>query len=113
MVRDYSATLLRALGTLEAVQHVTLRSEGPVVRGRAYLNPDEERFLDFYLNEKTGTMAFALIEKRQRIWGIDKDAIRGWHSHPLEEPEIHVELEEMSVLEIIERLGEVLRELKN
>ncbi|MBD3251878.1 hypothetical protein GF380_05525 [Candidatus Uhrbacteria bacterium] len=95
MVEDVSTTLLRALGALQDVQPVTLRSEGPIVRGRAYLNLGEERFLDFYFNEKTGTMAFALIEKQQRIWGIDKDAIRGWHGHPLEKPDTHVELGEL------------------
>ncbi len=75
---------LRALATVEAVDHVALQSEGPIVSGRAYLVWAVDRFLEFYFNEKTGTMAFALIEEQRRIWGIDRDNIRGWHLHPRE-----------------------------
>ncbi len=50
-----------------------------------------------------------------RLWRLSHPGTASFarHSHPLEEPEIHVELEEMSVLEIIERLGEVLQSLKD
>jgi len=79
-----------------------------VVSGRAYI--DAGLFLEFYFNEQTGTMALALIEGQGRIWGIDRDNIRGWHLHPLENPIEHVEIEELSVSKIVERLGSVLEE---
>jgi hypothetical protein len=85
-----------------------------VVSGRAYvtrrINDIREMFLEFYFNEQTGTMAFALIEDRERIWGIDRDNIRGWHLHPLENPRGHIGIEMLSVSEIVERLGSVLKD---
>jgi|GEM_PF-418556 len=105
-VRSFASELLRALATVEEIERVVLRSEGPVVKGRAYVTA--EMFLEFYFNEKTGTMAFALIRDQDRVWGIDRDNIRGWHLHTLENPAKHVEIEELSVSEIVERLSAVL-----
>lgn len=105
-VRSFASELLRALATVKEIERVVLQSEGPVVKGRAYVTA--EMFLEFYFNEKTGTMAFALIRDQDRVWGIDRDNIRGWHLHPLENPAQHVEIEELSVSEIVERLSAVL-----
>jgi len=105
-VRGFVSGLLRALATVEAIEQVALRSEGPVASGRAYVTA--EMFLKFYFNEKTGTMAFALIRDRGRIWGIDGDNVRGWHLHPLENPTEHVWVEPLSVSEIAERLRAAL-----
>jgi len=111
MVEEFASELLRALATVEAIDHVALHSEGPIVNGRAYLTLGADQFLEFYFNEKTGTMAFALIEGQRRIWGIDRDNIRGWHLHPLENPAEHVEIKALSVSKIIARLAAVLPEL--
>ena len=105
-VRSFASELLRALATVEAIEQVVLQSEGPVVKGRAYVTA--EMFLEFYFNEKTGTMAFALIRDRGRVWGIDQDNIRGWHLHPLENPMEHIGIETLSVSEVVERLRAVL-----
>ena len=67
-------------------------------------------FLEFYFNEQTGTIAFALIRDQGKIWGIDRDNIRGWHLHPLENPMGHVGIEKLSVSEIVERLRAVLKD---
>ena len=107
-VRGFASELLWALATVEAIERVALRSEGPVVSGWAYVTA--EMFLEFYFNERTGTMAFALIRDRGRIWGIDRDNVRGWHLHPLESPTEHVEIEALSVSEIVERLRAVLKD---
>lgn len=53
-------------------------------------------------------MAFALIEGKKRIWGIDSDSIRGWHIRPKNAPETHVDIEPQSVSEIIQKLREAL-----
>jgi hypothetical protein len=53
-------------------------------------------------------MAFALIEKQQRIWGIDYDNRRGWHLHPADHPTDHVEIAPMSVSDVIAHLQDVL-----
>jgi hypothetical protein len=105
-VKGFASELLRALATVEAIERVALQSEGPVVKGRAYVTA--EMFLEFYFNEKTGTMAFALIRDQGRVWGIDRDNIRGWHLHPLENPMEHVGIEKLSVSEIVGRLRVVL-----
>ncbi len=105
-VRDFASELLRALATVEAIKQVSLYPEGPVVSGRAYVSAGV--FLEFYFNERTGTTAFALIRNRNRIWGIDRDSIRGWHLHPLENPREHVEIERLSVSEVVERLKSIL-----
>ena len=107
-VRGFVSGLLRALATVEEIEQVALRSEGPVASGRAYVTA--EMFLKFYFNEKTGTMAFALIRDRGRIWGIDQDNVRGWHLHPPESPTERVEIEALGVSEIVERLRAVLKD---
>jgi hypothetical protein len=109
-VTAFSSELLSALAEADFVERVALRVEGNIVDGRAYLCG--EMFLEFYFNEVSGTIAFALIKGRERIWGIDRDNIRRWHLHPVEEPESHVAIEPLSVPEIVERLKETLKELE-
>ena len=105
-VEQFVSTLLEELSHLKAVEHVTAQNEGLVVNGRAFL--DDGKFLAFYHNAVTETMAFALIEGKKRIWGIDSDSIRGWHIHPKNAPETHVDIEPQSVSEIIQKLREAL-----
>ncbi len=107
-VKAFLSELLSALAEVDLVEDVALRTEGFIVSGRAFLK--REMFLQVYFNESTGTLAFALIRQQERIWGIDKDNIRGWHIHPLEDPGKHLEIHPMSVSEIVERLTEVLEE---
>ena len=56
MVKEFASELLHALATVEAIDHVALHSEGPIVNGRAYLTLGADQFLEFYFNEKTGTI---------------------------------------------------------
>ena len=65
-------------------------------------------FLNVYYNEVTETIAFALIENEKRIWGIDKDRIRDWHIHPLNDPEQHESIQPLTICCIIEKLKGVL-----
>ena len=53
-------------------------------------------------------MAFDLIEKQQRIWGIDYDNRRGWHMHPAGNPAEHTGIDALPVSEIVARLEGVL-----
>ena len=105
-VRSFTSELLRALAKVEAIERVALRSEGPVAHGWAYVTA--EMFLAFYYNEKTGTIAFALVNGHDRIWGIDRDEIRGWHFHPLDNPTEHIGIEPLAISEIVARLKIVL-----
>jgi hypothetical protein len=76
------------------------------VRGRARFGGD--LFLAFYYNQVTGTQAFALVRNEQRLWGIDYDNLRGWHEHPLEQPELHIILEAQTITLIIKRLQDAV-----
>lgn len=101
-VVTFVSELLNGLASLEAVQDVSSHAEGPTVRGRVQF--DGNLFLAFYYNQITGTQAFALVRDGQRIWGIDYDNLRGWHEHPLRQPELHVILESQTISSIINRL---------
>lgn len=104
--RSFTSELLSALAEISQFHKVSLNVEGPVVNGSAHVS--ESRFLNFYFNEVTGTMAFALIDDSKRIWGIDYDNLRGWHLHPIEKPETHIVIEPATVAEIITRLAKAL-----
>lgn len=106
-VGSFTSELVRALADAESFESVSLDTDGPVASGRAYAG--EQTFLQFYFNEVTGTIAFALVEGEQRIWGIDYDNRRGWHLHPMDRPTDHISVEAMSVREVVARLVDVLR----
>ena len=60
----------------------------------------------------TETIAFALIKDHQRIWGIDRDNIRDWHIHPLDDPTNHISTEPLSVSNIVETLARIWEEIR-
>lgn len=107
-VRSFVDELLPALANTGFFDRVTLQTEGPTASGYAYAT--EGFFLRFYFNEVTGTIAFALIDNQQRLWGIDYDNRRGWHLHPVEDPTDHRHVAPMSIVEIVDHLQEVLAE---
>jgi hypothetical protein len=100
-VHTFVTELLQALTDTGLFGHVALQTEGPVAEGKAFGQETPGRFLHFYFNSRTGTLAFALIEDERRIWGIDFDNRRGWHLHPIEDPAEHVVIEPMSVREVV------------
>lgn len=105
----FVSQLLNGLASIESVRGVTSHAEGPTVRGRA--NFSEDLFLAFYYNQKTGTQAFALVRNDERIWGMDYDNLRGWHEHPIQNPELHVVLEAQTVVSVIQKLKVALSSL--
>ena len=106
-VNTFTSDLLSELARLDFVERVELETEAIIVRGRAYLH--EDMFVEVYFNESTNTTAFALIKERDRIWGIDRDAIRGWHEHPIQNPKSHVEMRPVTIAQIISKLEAVYR----
>ena len=70
-------------------------------------------FLQVYFNERTKTTAFALLKEEKRAWGIDFDSIRGWHLHPVENPEDHLIIEHKTIKEIIAHLAKAWDVLTN
>ena len=108
-VSAFTEALLRALAALEGVEQVALRTEGPVVNGRASFR--EGMFLAFYYNQATGTQTFALIKDAERVWGIDYDNTRGWHLHPVDAPSQHMAIEPQSIPAIVGLLEHALARL--
>ncbi len=108
-VKAFCSELLSALARADFVESVALQVEVFVVSGRAFL--PQGMYLEVYFNEVTQTTAFALVKEEARIWGVDRDNIRGWHRHPTEDADSHVEIQPISVSDIVEELGETLREL--
>ena len=53
---------------------------------RLYIRPD--LFVQAFIGEVTGSLYFALIERNQRIYGIDRETDH-WHLHSFEEPHKH------------------------
>ena len=113
-VGTFAGDLLEALADSGLFERVDLQTEGPIARGSAYI--DDDLFLRFYFNERTQTIAFALIKEnneKRRIWGIDRDNRRGWHAHPVEDPGAHVEIDPLPVKAVVARLREMLLEWRS
>jgi hypothetical protein len=105
----FLSELLEALSDCSFVESVDLQTEAVIVKGRVRLEKD--RFLQVYFNEQTGTTAFALIEDEQRIWGVDYDALRGWHVHPAGHPEKHQDVDPMTLHEVVDALTDTWDQL--
>jgi hypothetical protein len=100
--------LVSSLALLDFVTSIDLQTEAFTVKGRIRFS--ERGFLEVYFNEQTQTVAVAWIEGEKRRWGVDRDDLRGWHRHPLENPDDHQVISAMSMGEIIKELGEMWRQ---
>ncbi|MDQ3248956.1 MAG: hypothetical protein M3Q45_07055 [Chloroflexota bacterium] len=101
---------LEAITEAGCFQQIQVHTEGPILKGHGYIS--EKLFARFYMNQRTQTVAFALIRNEERIWGIDHDHRRKWHQHPLGSPDIHQTVEPLSIIEIIQELLGVLARLQ-
>jgi hypothetical protein len=103
-INQFLLALLHELSNLDFVEKVDLHTEVFILKGRIFLQ--KGRFLQVYYNELTGTTAFALIEQGKRIWGIDYDKMRGWHLHSLDNPDLHKNIDSVTIKQIITSLSE-------
>ncbi|MGD2091089.1 MAG: hypothetical protein PVH61_33245 [Candidatus Aminicenantes bacterium] len=104
-VNQFLQQLLKELSQLPFVKNLDLNTEVFVIKGRVFL--ENNFFLQVYFNARTETTAFALIKEDKRTWGIDFDSIRGWHLHPVENPEDHVIIESKTIKEITAHLAKI------
>ena len=102
-LRTVVAEVVSNLAVLNFVESFNIQIEALTVKGRAHLR--QRGFLEIYFNERTQTVAVAWIEGERRRWGIDRDNLRGWHRHPIDNPEGHEEIPAMSISEIIREFG--------
>jgi len=101
-IKSFIQSFLHALSDIDFIDGVELHSEAFIIKGRVSMK--KGRFLQIYLNEKTGTIAFALIEAERRIWGVDSNNMSGWHMHPVEKPEEHIDCQPMSAETLVEQI---------
>ena len=101
-LKTFLAELVSSLSSLDFIASIDLRTEAFTLKGRVPLK--ERGFLEIYFNEQTQTMAVAWIEEGRRIWGIDRDNLRGWHRHPLGNPESHQTILAVTINAIIKEL---------
>jgi hypothetical protein len=71
------------------------------------------RFVRFFFHQHTQTIAFAPFHKGHRVWGIDRDNRRGWHLHPVDNPASHLQIELLSVSDVVARLRDALEDHSN
>ena len=105
-VETFASEPLSALAQNGLFKQITLDIDEDIASGRVHIS--ERQFLRLYFNGITDVMAFALIDNERRIWGIDRDNIRGWHLHPADNPDSHVAIEPLTIPEITARLAEVV-----
>ncbi|MBW1796554.1 MAG: hypothetical protein JRJ38_19425 [Deltaproteobacteria bacterium] len=110
-VKSFLTQLVSALAKFDFVKDVDLKTESLIVSGRIILQKD--MFLEVYYNGVTETIAFALIKDQRRIWRIDRDNVRDWHVHPLDDPTKHVGIDPLSVSDIVETLAKTWGELSS
>ncbi len=103
-INQFLVSLLHSLSKLDFVEKVDIHTEAFILKGRAILK--RNRFLQIYFNEQTGTTALALVEEDKRIWGIDYDNIRGWHLHPIESVEAHLDIDPITPEDIMKALAD-------
>lgn len=73
----------------------------PVAKIRADI--DADTFIVVFYNAETSRYSYVLIKDNKRIFGIDN--ARGWHIHPFENPESHLETNPVSLAEFLETLA--------
>lgn len=71
---------------------------------RIILNP--RLFIDIYVNTDTDRYDFSLIKGNKRIFGYDN--LGGWHCHPVNNPERHVECKEPTLKKVFEDIAKVV-----
>jgi hypothetical protein len=107
-LKVFIAELVGGLSLLDFVVSMDVQTEAFTVKGRMHLQ--ERGFLEIYFNERTQTLAIAWIADGQRKWGIDRDNLRGWHRHPLQNPDDHQPMPAANIRDILLELAEVWRQ---
>ena len=110
-VKAFVEQTLVGLAEIPQVVDTSIATEGPIVDGYGYVS--DTLYLHFYFNAETGTLAFALLQKQQRIWGIDYDNRRGWHLHPLGTSQRHQPILAQSIGDIMSLFGVALAEVRD
>jgi hypothetical protein len=77
---------------------------GIKVQGRIVI--DDANLIDVYYSALKGKTTFALVRMGRRIFGYDN--LRGWHRHPVENPDQHVACPEPTPRQGLREIKEIL-----
>jgi len=88
------------------VKSMNVKVEGPILKCRIHLN---DSFINVFFNEDTGTIAFTLVKGDRRIFGVDKDSLRGWHKHPVENPKAHQPCPEKKFKKFMQQIEAIVK----
>jgi len=82
------------------VEEQTIDSD--VLKTRVHLTPPHT-FISAFYNVTTNKVAFALIEKGKRTYGVDNAKI-SWHKHPFDNPDQHLPCPPMQFDEFLDNV---------
>jgi hypothetical protein len=111
-IDDLYGEALEAVDRVWFVQSMkTVERTDVTISFRLSIRPD--LFVHVMLGDLTGSLYFALIERGQRIFGIDRRAGE-WHAHPYDAPHQHAPfpegLEPKPLLSFLSRVEDILIE---
>ncbi len=73
--------------------------EKSIMRMKARYHVGVSLFIDVFYAIRTGKTSFAVVQKGERIFGIDN--LGSWHCHPFRKPQNHEFIDEPSIEEIL------------
>ncbi len=68
-------------------------------------------FIDIYANTETDRFDFSLIKDNSRVFGYDN--LGGWHYHPSDKPDKHIECSEPSLNHLFKEIVRTFHELSS
>lgn len=103
---EFASEIIDSCADSDIVENYNLEiKENIVVTSRLELN---KGIIDVYRNFKTGKVAFAWVLNNERVFGADNTG--GWHLHPYENPEKHIESNKVSFPEFLHEVERILAE---
>jgi hypothetical protein len=100
-LQEFEQILKMALSALSYITEISIVQRTEVsLSGKIGLKKQDYELHLFY-NQQVYALQFALIYEKQRIWGLDKDSRIGWHIHPLNNVNVHQEIPQKNIAEII------------
>jgi hypothetical protein len=85
-------------------------AEMSIVRLKARYHIGVSLFIDIFYAIRTEKVSFAVVQKGERVFGIDN--LGCWHCHPFGKPENHEPIDEPSLEEIVSQCTIAIKDLK-
>lgn len=97
---EFERQLAYGLSTYVPGGYLQMDEMNPI-RLKARYHIGASLFIDIFYAIRTQKISFAVVQERERLFGIDN--LGGWHCHPLGKPEDHKPIDEPSIEEIVSR----------